>query len=108
MNGFLDTNGKLYTCEPFEHLDKAAEIVESMGITVSTRLNAEEYLQKLGWIVVRTNDVYGLIGCFKDTDETNEERYHLTKEQKKWLNEHYENMTIRCRETVDEMFEWDK
>lgn len=106
MNGFLDTEGKFHECEAWEHLDYASELVENMGIFVNNRLDAEEYLQKQGWIVVRTNDVYGLIGCFKD--KNSEERYHLTDKQKDWLNKAYENMTTLCRESVDEMFKWDK
>lgn len=108
MNGLLDTSGILHPCEHFEHLDLAYDTIENMGVSVSNRLEAEEYLQKLGWIVIRTRDVYGLIGNFKDYESGSEERYHLTEEQKKWLNDHYEEMTTACRETVDEMFEWDK
>lgn len=104
MNGFLDTKGNLHECSSWGHLDKAEEIVESMGVSISNRLDAEEYLQKLGWVVVRTNDVYGLIGYFKDEDR--EERYHLTEAQINWLNKAYEDMTSACRESVDKMFEW--
>ena len=107
MNGFLDTEGKLHPCEHYEHLDLAFDIVEEMGVIVHNRLEAEEYLQKLGWVCVRTNDVYGLIGCFKDIENGKEERYHLTKEQREWFNNNYENMTMACRESVDVMFDWD-
>lgn len=105
MNGFLDTEGILYECSSWEHLDKAEEIVESMGISISNRLEAENYLQKLGWVVVRTRDVYGMIGCYK---EGSRERYHLTDAQINWLNNAYEDMTLECRKSVDEMFEWNK
>lgn len=104
--GFLDTNGKLHECESWEHLYKAWEIVTKMGVAVQGRLKAEEYLQKLGWIVIRTNDVYGLIGHYKE--QGNEERYHLTNAQKKWLETNYESFNDLKRESVDEMFEWDK
>lgn len=105
--GFLDTEGKLHKCESWEHLDKAWEIVvDEMGIAVQNRLEAEEYLQKLGWIVIRAKDVYGLIGYYKE--QGNEERYHLTDIQKKWLEANYESFNDLKRESVDEMFEWDK
>lgn len=106
MNGFLDTEGNLSKCSSWEHLDKANEIVENMGVSVNNRLEAEEYLQKQGWIVVRTNDVYGLIGYYKN--ENSEERYHLTDAQINWLNKTYEDMTPECRKSVDEMFERNK
>lgn len=106
MNGFLDTEGILHECSSWEHLDKAEEIVESMGVSVNNRLEAEDYLQKQGWIVVRTRDVYGLIGYYKDKDS--EERYHLTDAQIDWLNKAYKNMTTECRKSVDEMFEWNR
>lgn len=112
MNGFLDTKGKLHKCEHYGHLDKAWEIVdfltqcEGLDSTSYTGVQAEEYLQKLGWVVIRTNDVYGFIGYHKSSDS--EERYHLTDEQKDWLNKNYENMTTACRESVDELFKWDR
>lgn len=106
MNGFLDTEGNLHECEPWEHLDKAFVIVEDMGVFVANRLEAEEYLQKLGWIIIRTKNVYGLIGCLKENNSTI--RYHITEEQKKWLNEAYEYMTDECRESVDMLFDRDK
>lgn len=106
MNGFLDTDGRLYECEPWGHLDEAYDIVENMGVPVANRLKAEEYLQKLGWIVVRTHDVYSLIGFFKD--DSSGIRYHLTDAQKDWFNKAYEDMTSKCRESIDEMFERDK
>ncbi len=106
MNGLLDTDGNLHECSSYEHLDKAASIVVNLGISVSNKLEAEECLQKLGWIVIRTNNVYGLIGYFKENSNTI--RYHLTDAQKKWLNKTYEYMTDECRKSVDMMFEMDK
>ena len=106
MNGLLDTDGKLHECSSYEHLDKAASIVEKLGISVSNKLEAEEYLQKLGWIIIRTNNVYGLIGYFKENSNTI--RYHLTDAQKNWLNKAYKHMTNECRESVDIMFDMNK
>ena len=105
MNGFLDTEGKLHECEAWEHLDEATDIVEKMNITVANRLEAEEYLQKLGWVVVRDRDVYGLIGYYLDGKN---ERLHLTDAQKAWLNELYGKVNSDCQKSIDELFEWDK
>lgn len=106
MNGFLDTEGKLHECNFYGHLDKALAIVERMGVPVKNELEAEEYLQKLGWLVIRTNSVYGFIGYFQENSNTL--RYHLTDAQKKWLNKFYEYMTDECRESVDMLFDMDK
>ena len=106
MNGFLDTEGKMHECNFCGHLDKALAIVERMGVPVKNELEAEEYLQKLGWIVIRTNSVYGFIGYFQENSNTL--RYHLTDAQKKWLNKAYEYMTDECRESVDMLFDTDK
>ena len=105
MNGFLDREGKLHSCNAWEHLDKAAEIAEEMGVEISNRLDAEEYLQKLGWIVIRSRDVYGLIGLHADGKE---ERLHLTDAQKAFLNKLYGEVNESCQESIDELFKNDK
>ena len=104
MNGFLTTNGEFHTCNHWEHLDLAQELVENMNVFVKNRLEAEDYLQSLGWIVVRSRDVYGKIGC-RNKDGV---RIHLTDEQKAWLVGHYEEMTNSCRESVDQIFRDDR
>lgn len=104
MNGFLDTNGQLHECNAWEHLDEAAELVENMGITVANRLEAEERLQQLGWIVIRDRDVYGLIGYHLDGKD---ECLHLTPEQKTFLNDLYSKVNKSCQESIDELFSWD-
>ena len=104
--GILDTNGHLHRCDPYGHLDLAADLVKEIGITVKNRLEAEEYLQKLGYVIIRAHDVYGYIGWHKD--ETSDECYHLTKAQIEWLNKNYEYMLPDCRESVEELFKWDR
>lgn len=104
MNGLLDANGKLHKCEPYEHMYKAKEIVETMDTKVETAYDAELYLHEHGWVTVRTRDMYGLIGCFKE-DGT---RYRLTHAQTQWINENYENMTEACRESADRMLEFNE
>lgn len=86
-------------------MSKAIEITETMGQNFYNGIDAEQYLQKLGWIVVRANDVYGLIGMY------NVEKgkvYHLTEEQKVWLLEHYESMSPVKRQYVDEILDNDQ
>lgn len=109
--GILDPKGVLHECEPYEHLDLAWEIVvDDMGnkARVLNRLQAEEHLQRQGWVVVRRNDVYGMIGYLIDpTDISKEEKIHLTKEQRSWLENNYEHMSAAKRKSVDDMFRWD-
>lgn len=107
--GVLTPEGKLIECEPYEHLDLAKELVEKMenvpADAKNNRLEAEVYLQKLGYIIVRTHDVYGMIGYIVDDDG---HRIHMTQEQKKWLEDNYGDFSKEKRETVDDMFKWDK
>ena len=103
MNGFLDREGKLYPCNPWGHLDKAAVVVEEMGVKVSNRLDAEMYLEKLGWIVIRSRDAYGFIGLPVDG-----KRLHLTDAQKEFLNKLYGEVNESCQKSIDKLFENDK
>ncbi len=105
MNGFLDREGKLHSCNAWEHLDKAIKITEEMGVKISNRLDAEVYLEKLGWIVIRNRDVYGFIGIHADGKE---ERLHLTDAQKEFLNKLYGEVSENCQKSIDELFDNDK
>jgi len=103
MNGYLDREGKLHPCNAWGHLGKAAEIVEGMGVNVKSRLDAEEHLKRLGWIVVRNRDVYGLIGLRVDG-----KRLHLTDAQKNFLNKLYGEVSEGCMISIDKIFENDR
>lgn len=105
MNGFLDREGKLHQCNEWGHLDKAIEIVEGMGVQICNKLYAEVYLEKLGWIVIRTRDVYGLIGFYTDDDQ--KERLHLTDSQKTFLNKLYGEVNKSCQKSIDKLFDND-
>ena len=105
MNGLLDLNGKLHQCEPYGHMELAKTIVSGMGVPVATGYEAEDYLQKQGWLVVRTRDIYGLTGYYIGEGK---ERYHLTAPQKDWLNSEYANMLEECQKSVDRLFAMDK
>lgn len=104
MNGFLDREGKLHGCSIYGHLDKAWDIVEEMGQKCKNRLDAEQYLQHLGWVVVRNDDVYGLIGYYIK----GEEKLHLTEAQMAWLNSAFEKVNSSCQKSIIELFEWNK
>lgn len=108
--GFLTPEGKLLECDYWEHMSFALELVEKMkDAPDEAKLNgctAEEYLQKLGYIVVRARDCYGLIGYYKEGSHTC--RYHMTKEQKKWLLDHYDGFVKEKQESVDNLFNWDR
>lgn len=108
MNGFLDREGKIHTCEAYEHLDKAVEITEEMGVEISNRLDAEVYLEKLGWVVIRSRDVYGFIGLYEVHADGKEKRLHLTDAQKASLNKLYGEVNESCRKSIDELFDNDK
>lgn len=108
--GFLTPEGKLLKCGYWEHMSFALDLVEKMKDAPDTaKVNgwmAEEYLQKLGYIVVRARDCYGLIGHYKE--DSNTCRYHMTEEQKRWLLEHYDEFNRDKQASVDRLFDWDR
>ena len=108
--GFLTPEGKLLDCDHWEHMSFALELVEKMkDAPDEAKFNswkAEEYLQTLGYIVVRARDCYGLIGYYKEGSNTL--RYHMTEEQKKWLLDHYDGFVREKQESVDKLFDWDR
>lgn len=108
--GFLAPEGKLIECDDFGHLLLASELIEKMeNVPVEYKYNsvkAEEYLQMLGYIVMRARDCYDLIGYRKKSNS--EQRLHMTHEQRTWLLEHYEEFVPEKREYVDKLFKWDE
>lgn len=108
--GFLTPEGKLLECEYWEHMSFALELVEKMkDAPDKAKFNgwtAEEYLQKLGYIVIRASDCYGLIGYYKEGSNTC--RYHMTEEQKQWLLAHYDEFNRDKQASVDKLFDWDR
>ena len=78
--GFLKPDGTLIRCNAWEHMNTAIKIAESMGQSFYSGIKAEEFLQKQGWLVIRTSDVYGLIGVYNP--ETGK-RYHLSDEKER-------------------------
>ena len=102
--GFLDTEGILHPCDSWGHMDLALDITDDMGLSFYNRLDAEDYLKKLGWIVIRARDVYGFIG-WRNPDTG--KRIHLTDAQRDWLIAHYEDMPEVKRKTVDDLFDVD-
>ena len=99
--GILAPDGKLIPCESYEHLDLADKLVNKMNHTVKNKVEAEDYLQQLGYLIVRARDIYGLIGFF----DMNDNLISLTDEQSKWLIENYEYFPQEKRECVDELLE---
>ena len=103
--GLLDPSGVLHECNSWGHLDAAQDIVEKMdGVPAEVkhnRLEAEAYLQGLGWVIVRARDVYGMIGFLDDNDEV----IHLSERQKEWLIAEYGNFPPDKRESVDELID---
>lgn len=103
MNGYLDCEGNLHPCSAWGHFDKATEIVDGMGVKVYGGFDAEEYLKRHGWIVVRSCDVYGYIGLRIDG-----KRLYLTDAQKEFLNKLYGEANENCQKSIDELFDNDK
>ncbi len=103
--GLLDPDGTLHECESWEHLDTAYEIVEQMADAPAkarmNRLEAESYLQNLGWVIVRARDVYGMIGYLGENDKV----IHLSEEQKKWLTDNYEFFPTDKQASVDDLLD---
>ena len=108
--GYLTPKGELIECESYEHMDLALDLVREMAdAPAKSKTNgfeAEIYLQELGYIVIRARDCYGLIG--HHINPHSETRVHMTKEQKEWLLNHYEEFNDEKRKCVDELFYWDR
>lgn len=102
--GILSPNGSFIECESYEHLDLAKEIAEKLNSEYShkNRLICEEYLQKLGYIIVRVRDVYGLIGYLDDNDKV----IYLTNEQKNWLESHYDEFPKDKQKSIDDLIDY--
>lgn len=104
--GYLTPQGILLECESYEHLEKAKEAVEGITNTswIKSGLEAENYLLDLGYIVVRARDAYANLGYghSKDPDKF----LHLTAEQKKWLENNYEDFNLDLREAVDKLIDF--
>lgn len=99
--GILSPNGSFIECKSYEHLDLAKEIAEKLNSEYSHEngIVCEEYLQKLGYIIVRAHDMYGLIGYLDDDNKV----IHLSDEQKKWLEEHYDKFPADKQRFVDNL-----
>ena len=106
--GFLAPNGDFIECESWEHMSFALDLVEKMKDAPDKAkfngLTAEEYLQELGYIVVRASDVYGLMGRIVDDRG---HRLHMTDIQIKWLEDNYDYFPKDKQESVDDLFYWD-
>lgn len=102
LSGFLDTEGILHECASWEHTSKATSIIKEMNMSnINNGVEAEECLQKLGWLVVRNTDIYGLIGYLNDNGEV----IYLSKAQKKWLEDNYEKLNYMQRECADDIID---
>lgn len=101
--GILSPNSGFIECESYEHLDLAKEIAEELNSEYSYKdgVACEEYLQKLGYVFIRTRDVYGLIGYLDDDDKV----IYLTNEQKKWLEDNYDNFPTDKQRSIDDLID---
>ena len=102
MIGFLDTEGILHTCKPYEQLDFARQLVKSIGVAdYAAMVNCEDYLQKQGWVIVRkrdTDNIYGPTDC--------KPNFHLTNAQKEWLSENCEEFCLGEQKSANKLSNW--
>jgi hypothetical protein len=103
--GILSPNGSFTECESYEHIELAKEIAKKLNGEYSHKngLVCEEYLQKLGYVIVRSRDVYGLIYYLDDDGKF----ICLSDEQKKWLEDHYDEFPIDKQRSVDDLIDYD-
>lgn len=101
--GILSPNGNFIECESYEHLDLAKEIAEKLNSEYSYKngIACEKYLQKMGYIIVRARDVYGLIGYLDDNDKM----IYLSDAQKKWLEDNYDKFPTDKQRSVDDLID---
>ena len=101
--GILSPNGSFTECENYEHLDLAKEIAKKLDNEYAYKngVVCEEYLQKLGYIIVRARDVYGLIGYLDDNDTI----IYLSDEQKKWLENNYDEFPTDKQRSIDDLID---
>lgn len=101
--GILSPNGSFIKCENYEHLALAKEIAEKLNSDYSyeSSIACEEYLQKLGYVIIRSHDVYGLIGYLNNDGKV----IHLSDEQKKWLEVNYDKFPTDKQRSVDDLID---
>lgn len=104
--GILCPNGNFIECESYEHLSLEKEIAEKLNSEYKDKkgIGCEEYLQKLGYIIVGSRDVYGLIGYLDDDGKV----IYLSDEQKKWLEEHYDEFPTDKQRSVDDLIDYNR
>ncbi len=102
--GILSPNGSFIECESYEHLDLAKEIAGKLNSDYSykTGFACEKYLQKLGYIIVRARDVYGLVGYLNDDGKF----IYLSDEQKKWLEDNYDKFPTDKQRSIDNIIDF--
>lgn len=101
--GILSPNGNFIECKSYEHLNLAKKIAEKLNSKYSHKsdLACEEFLQKLGYVIIRAHDVYGLIGYLDDDDKV----IHLSNEQKKWLEANYDKFPTDKQRSIDDLID---
>ena len=104
--GILTPSGKLHECNSWEHTELAKELVSDMAdVPAGIKYNgieAEAYLQRKGYVVVRARDVYGMTGYLDDDDNV----IHLTEAQRKWLLDEYGNFPDDKQRCVDDLIDF--
>ena len=102
--GILSPTGEFYPCESFDHLILAKEIADKIRTEqnlplIINMVDCEDYLQKLGYIIIKARDVFGRVGWLDD----NKQIIRMTKKQKDWLEKYYQYFGKAKQECVDEL-----
>lgn len=112
MCGWLDLNGKFYSCEEYEHISLADELEEKLGLRLFDNENyipfhGERLLEKLGWIKFTQSEFYRLLDDYPDKGYvfvfTGE--HQLTKKQINWLLDSIDKFSPNQIEMIKKIFE---
>ena len=103
--GILAPSGELHECDSWGHMELAEKLVSDMADVPAGKkyngLEAEEYLQRKGYVVVRARDVYGMVGYLDDDHNV----IHLTEAQRKWLLDEYGNFPDDKQRCIDDLID---
>lgn len=92
--GYLDPGGRLHWCPSWEHLETAEKLCEEFNFSRGQGgIEAEQALFNEGWICIQANGMQSFL--------PNSPFMSVTKAQKEWLENNYENMNNGQRAYTD-------
>lgn len=100
--GFLAPTGKLYSCFSYGHMDLARNMCKKLYDKEYMSVEAEDYLLKQGFIVIRGRDAY------KTTFDDGGNIIAITKQQLDFFEEHLCEFNNMQASDITKMIEEDK